>query len=171
MKIVKIISSAVEKSRLIVKYLRLGKHDIQTSYNVAPFGIDANPIKGMKAIQSSTGERGDSVILGYINDNMLAAKGEIRIFAVDSDGVLQNYIHIKNNGDIEIGGDADNMVRYSELKSGFDDLRDDFNNFVNTKFNTHTHVAPSGTTAVPVPLGSPSAADISGSKIGEIKTS
>ena len=77
---------------------------------------------------------------------------------------------MKNDETIEIGGDTDFMVRYSELESAFNELRDDFNNLV-TKFNTHVHPSPAGGSTGPTPTGgTPSTADITGAKINEIKT-
>ena len=66
------------------------------------------------------------------------------------------------------------MVRFSELETGFNELKDDFNNFISTVYNTHIHpgVLSGGASTSPTPsTGSSSSADISAAKIDEIKTS
>ena len=112
MKVVKIISSAIEEGFRRIKFQRLGKSDVQSSYQANPFGVDSQPIKDMQAIHAATGEKGESVVLGYINKALAAADGEIRIFSVDSDGALKSYVHVKADGTIEInsGNSTINIV-------------------------------------------------------------
>ena len=172
MNIVKVLSTRISETKRLIKFLRYGKSDVQENYEVAPFGVDANPTKDMIAIYSKTDEIGNSVILGYINKNQLAEIGENRIYSTDADGVLSFYLHLKNDGTANFGGDTDFMVRYSELESAFNELKDDFNTLVNT-FNTHVHpgVTSGGASTSPTPTsGTTSSADISGAKIEEIKT-
>jgi hypothetical protein len=93
------------------------------------------------------------------------------LFSVDpSTGEEKTYINLKSNGDIELNGNSDNAVRYSELKTAMDELKDDFNTFV-AKYTTHTHLdsigGTTGTTSAPATNTS---FDISGSKIDTIKT-
>lgn len=112
-------------------------------------------------------------------NGILHASGSYSIF--DSDGNIYTYsvgeVHTYNDngytrlaedGTVEINGNTDNAVRYSEVLSAFSELTTDFNNFVSA-YNTHTHPDPSsgstGTTSAP---GSPSAADISGSQVEEV---
>lgn len=174
MYLVKIISSKLSSSKRLVKFLRLGKSDIQEKYQLAAPGIDAAPIENMVALYTNTSENGKSVIVGYINQNQIADPGETRIFSTDDSGELKFFLHLKNNGTAEFGGDSKNMVRFQELEQAFDELKMDFNNLVNV-FNTHTHpTAPTGPISIPSPgPGFPvsvSSADISGAKIEEIKT-
>lgn len=151
--LVKVLESSIDAlNRRLVKVLRLGKSDIQTPFAVAPYGVDSNPIKDMIAVYSDTGEKGKTVIIGYINKNQIADKGELRLFSTDSLGVEKKYIWLKNDNTIEIGGDIDNMVRYSALATAFNILLTDLN---------------AARAALSLP---PSIADISGSKINEIKT-
>jgi len=163
MKATKVISTSIDSlNRMVVKILRLGKSDVQTSKQVSPYGFDSNPIKNMVAIHSDTGERGKTIIVGYINKNQITEKGESRIFSTDENGLLKTAIHLKNDGTIEVGGNSDFMVRYSALETAFNELQQ--------KFNTHTHAgvtAGVGVTAIPSAL---STGDITASKIEEIKT-
>ncbi len=172
MTIVKVISTRILSNKRLVKFLRMGKSDVQENYQVAPFGFDSNPVKDMIAVYSKTDELGKSVIIGYIDKNQLADVGESRMYSTDADGLLKFFLHLKNNGTAEFGGDADFMVRFSGLETAFNELKSDLNNLVTT-FNTHVHPGvtsgPSSTSPTPTP-GTQSTADISPAKIEEIKT-
>lgn len=160
--------------RRFVKFLRLGKYDVQNSVEAAPYGTDSNPIKNMVAVYGKTSQDGKTVIVGYLNKNQLADVGEHRTYSTDDEGELKFYIWQKNDGTCEIGGDDDNMVRYSKLEDAFNELKQDFNNHVQ-KWNTF---AAAYTPGGPLALGTPptaqtsqsSTADISPAKIDEIKT-
>lgn len=173
----KVISHEVKNGLRIVKALFLGKNDVRTSVEATAFGDDAVAPKDWRALRTSVGRVDNSVIIGYINKNHLdtLASGEKRIFSVDGDGELSQQIILRNDGTMEIGGDADFMVRYSELETAFNQLKDDF--------DAHKHdgvvISVSGGSGAPAvgvtgESGAPTAttsADISGAKIEEIKTS
>lgn len=173
MNLVKINSSDFDSvKRRILKFLRLGKSDVQTSMEAGPYGMDSNPVKDMIAVYAPTGEKGKTVIIGYLNKNQLAEVGEMRTYSTDSNGALKFYIWQKNDGTCEIGGDDDNMVRYSKLEEAFNELKTDFNNLV-TVYNSHTHTgvtAGPGSTGTTPAAGQSSSADITPAKIDEIKT-
>lgn len=175
-RIVKTISSEIAEGLRRIKVQRLGKSDIQTPFQGNPAGIDSQPLPGLKAIHAQTGEKGEPVIIGYINEELLAQDGEIRVFSIDSDGALKAYVHAKNDGILEVNGNADFMVRYSALETAYNQLKDDFDSFVST-YNTHTHPVPgitagaaSATASVTTATGSPSTGDITPSKIDNVKT-
>lgn len=158
----------------IVKFLRLGSKDVQTAEEVSPFGIDSNPTKNLIALYSPTVEKGEPVIIGYLIPDKLAAVGETRLFSTDGNGALKFHVWLKNNGTLELGGDAKHLARYEELKAGFDELKGNLNDLV-TAFNTHMHAtAASGPPSPPTPgagiPASASTASIDSSKINEIKT-
>lgn len=170
MNVVKTISTKIINTVRFIKFLRMGKSDVRECRQIGPYGTDSNPIKDMVAIYSPTQEDGKNVILGYVNKNQIAAEGEHRIFSTDSDGVVQMFLHLKNDGTAEFGGDADFMVRYNELETAFNELKSDFNTLVNT-FNAHIHPSPAGGSTGTTPTaGSSSAADITPAKIKQIKT-
>lgn len=180
MDLTKVLSTNIDSlMRRVVKVLRFGKSDVQTALDVSSYGIDSHPIKDMIAVYSDTSEKGKTVIIGYINKNKLAEIGELRLFSTNSTGTEQFYTWLKNDGTMEIGGDGDNMVRYSELEIAFNQLKSDFNSLV-TAYNTHVHpivnavplATPPGivTSSVTVTTGVPSAANIAPAKIDEIKT-
>jgi hypothetical protein len=95
------------------------------------------------------------------------------IYGKDKDIKIYNdngYFLIPTNGNIEINGDQDYAVAYNDLKTAFDQLKSDFDNFVNITYNLHTHAtAPPGPISVPSVTGSSSSADMSGAKIDSIK--
>lgn len=174
--IVNIISTEFDKlKRRIVKVRRLGKDDIQTAKEYSPFGEDSNPPAGMRALFMETEEKGKTVVIGYLIEDKLAGVGEKRIFSIKDDGSLSTFIWLKSDGTMELGGNADFMVRFNKLKTGFDKLKQDVNALVNA-FNTHVHAtAGTGTPSPPQPVPSvipatASTASIDDSKIDEIKT-
>lgn len=172
---VKVISTAIEKGFRRIKATVYGETDIRTPRQIAPFGIDSNPVKDMTAIYLDTNKKGKPVILGYFNRQLIADTGELRLYSADEEGEEQIFIHLKNDGTIAVGGEDDNMVRFSKLKEGFDALKVDHNKLV-TAFNAHMHpTAPVGPPSPPTPVPSSipavaSTASVDASKIEEITT-
>lgn len=163
--------------RLKVKVTN-GAQDVRTAIESSPYGFESNPIEGMIALYAKSEVDGKEAIVGYFNVERIAQVGESRIYSTDKNGTLKMWLHLKNNGTAEFGGNTKHMVRYEELETAFNQLRSDFNSLV-SKYNSHTHayvapllpapVQPGATGPVPVPQ-SPSAADVSGAKITQIKT-
>ena len=158
-----------------IKVLRYGKSDVQTCDNVAPHGIDSKPVKNDLAIYAKTRNNEQSVCLGYLKNFSQTKEGETRIYATNAEGTEVFSVLFKQDGTCEFGGNSDYFVRFNELKTGFDQLKDDVNSLISS-FNAHTHPTaatgpPSPPTAVPseIPV-TPTAASIDSSKINEIKT-
>lgn len=171
--VVKLISNSFDSlGRLLSKFQRMGKDDIQETLTVSPYGFESRAIKDMVAIHCQTGVSGESVIIGFINKDCLSEVGESRIFSTDENGLLKTFIHLKANGDIHFGGDAGNLTRYQELETGFNQLKSDFNTLI-TLFNSHVHsgvtTGPGASGPSPTP-GTQTTASISGAKINEFKT-
>lgn len=172
----KVISTTVKSGKRFIKILGWGDDDFRTPKEYAPFGTDANPIKGMSALMIQSAESGQYAIVGYINTSQLADVGEHRIYSTDADGAEQFFIWLKNDGTCQVGGTGDFLTRYNELETGFEQLKTDVNKLV-TAFNGHVHSAAGGVgtptppTAVPtvIPVSS-SSASIANAKISEIKT-
>lgn len=174
MNLVKVISTELDDiSRRIVKFLRKGKGDVQTAPECAPYGIDSNPVKDMIAVYGQTGVKGKQVVLGYINKNQLAAVGENRIYSTDSEGTLSFAIHLKADGTCEIGGTADNLVRFANTKAVIDEIQSDIAS-IKQVFSTWVPVPMDGgaalKTAATTWAATPLTEDIDSSKIDEIKT-
>jgi len=170
MNIVKIISVSKDSiNRNLIKFLRLGTADVQETNDATPFGFDSSPVKDMVAVYAETLDKGSPVIIGYINKGLKTNPGESRIFSTDENGVFKTDIYLKNDGTIEIGGNAKNMVRFQELESGFNQLKSDLNSLISL-YNSHIHPTPSGPSSPTISVATSSAASISGAKINEIKT-
>lgn len=176
--VVKILSSSIDLAkRRVVKFLRLGSDDVQTSLQVGPFGVDSNAPKDMIAIYGATSEKGKTVIIGYVNKNALAEVGGYRTFSTDSNGEVKSVVYLRSDGSIEINGTDDNLVRYAKLKEGFDALKADFNSLV-TAYNSHIHITTATVGPTPTPgaiapttsTGTASTAQITGSKCDTLKT-
>lgn len=161
----KVISVEFDKAkRHIVKILGMGKGDVRTPFNTAPPNTDAPPVAGLRAVYMRTGTSGKSVVVGYINENLVAEPGEYRIFSTDTNGSEQNYVYLTKSGDIEIGGNTDNMVRYIDLDLGL--KKQDFD--INAELvKIAAGISSAGGAYTPTPI----ATDISNAKIDEVKTS
>ena len=175
-RITKVISTQEDAEiRRLTKILGLGTDDVQEVLQVAPYGDDSNPIKGMVAVMSETNDSGESVVVGYVNKNQISKVGEKRIFSTDSDGNVVMFLHLKNDGTAEFGGNSDFMVRYSNLETAYNSLKQSVSDLTSA-FNSHTHAtAATGPPVPPTPIPSvipatPPTGDISGAKIDEIKT-
>jgi hypothetical protein len=158
-------------TRRLIKVLRFGKSDVQTPFDVSPFGIDGHAIKDMIAVYSETGEKGKAVIVGYINKNKLAGVGELRLFSTDQNGSEKFYVWLKNDGFLELGGAQNFAVKFNELKTEFNSLKESHNNLL-TEYIAHVHTGGtiSGSTGTTVSTQTPNAANIDNAKNEKIKT-
>ena len=164
-RLVKFISTELDSaSRRIVKYLRLGKTDVQTSPLASPFGSDGNPAGNLRAIYLETGVKGETYLVGFINRDLVAEKGENRQFSTDEDGNLIFEARMRNDGTYEIGGSVDNLIRFNALDTQMQKLSTDINAEL-TKIASG--IATGGGAYTPAPIG----IDISTAKIDELKTS
>lgn len=94
-----------------------------TAEQVAPFGDDSVPLKGMDVIYAETESDEQPVVIGCMNLNLMAGPGEKRAFAMklNNDGKTYSqvfYTWMKADGTFEIGGNVDNAVRYAKLNEG-----------------------------------------------------
>lgn len=150
----------LENGSRILKVIQFGA---KTADVVSSFGDDSCPLNDMTAIYANTSEVGDSIIIGYINKNQISAVGEKRIFSLKQDESLSTYIHLKNDGTINIGGDSDFMIRYTSLNVA---LQEEVNKINAELTKIASGISAAGGVYVPTPI----TLDISASKINEIKT-
>lgn len=158
--ITKIDSTSTDEGFRSVKVEQYG---MKTADLVQPFGEDSNPIKNMVAVFEETDTDGNPIIIGYLSPNALAAGGERRMYSVDSDGNTQAFIWLKNNGDIELNGTGDNLVRFTPLERGLMQMVQKLNAEL-----TKIQVAISGVGGAYAKVDVD--VDVSGAKIDEIKT-
>lgn len=141
-----------------VKVLRYGENDVQTSGQFLPFGIDSKPIKDMLAAQSTTSNREDTIIFGYLIESEETEEGETRIYSADATGETKFYIKLLRDGTCEIGGDVDNLVRFEALDQALQTFITDLNTNLVSALGAVGGSWP-GTSL-----------DITGAKIEEVKT-
>lgn len=110
-------STITELGKRILKVFSIGA---KTASDCAPFGVDANPIKGMTAIHATSTNDAESVIIGYIDNNKKALSGEIRLYSKDANGQEKTFLWIKNDGTLQLNGTDYTSVRFEPLKTGLD---------------------------------------------------
>lgn len=161
--------------RLLLSVEISDPEDIQIVELILPFGLDVYPPIGSKVFLNDAGEAYKIAIAIDGGIDPATSEGESIMYSV-SGGIIVARTHYKNDGDIEIesigggtvnirnggnveiNGVADNMVRFSALETAFNQLKSDFNN--------HTQVVIAGVAQTPTA----SSADISGAKIDNVKT-
>jgi hypothetical protein len=150
-------------NRVMLQVEMSNPDDIQTVEYVSLPGQDENPINGSRVYII---EVGSSYKIGIAVDDGIApgmATGEKRVYSLNDAGAIQAFINLLKTGIIEVNGNADFAVRFTDLETAFNQLKSDF--------NTHTHAytpgsQPPSATAVPVPQ---TTADMSGAKVDEVK--
>lgn len=121
------------------------------------------------AVSLSNGQNTILAVFRPIPDDLKA--GEQVIYSRDSSGTIQANIKFKNDGEINLNDGDDFAVKFNELKTAFDTLKNDFNTFVKTSGNVHTHIcaAPGVASATPLPIGKETTSDMSNAKVEKVK--
>lgn len=167
-------SSINDIKRRVFQSERYGKDDIVETEQGSEFGIDSNPPKGTPLLMIKTDRA--SYVIGSISGFKESDYGEFRAFSTDSEGKeIKMFVHLTNDGKLHLGGDKYSSVRYEELKSQFDKLRDDFNDLV-SKYNSHVHTTtatvgtgPVGVISPTTSTGTPSTVDLTNAESKDIK--
>lgn len=73
-------------------------------------------------------------------------------------------ITLTPSGDIELNGNGDTTIAYTDMKTAFDQLKTDLNNFI-TVYNAHIH----GTSPPPNTTATASTADMSPAEVADVK--
>jgi hypothetical protein len=123
----KLKSFEIQKGERILKVEQIG---IKTADFATSFGDDSVPPKNWTAVYCDTLNDGDKVIVGWINSNQLTKvkSGEKRLFSLKENGKDQSIeIYLRNDEKIEIGGNQDNLVRYSKLNLGLQSEKNSIN--------------------------------------------
>lgn len=175
MKRSKIINSIIKNGKRFIN-LEVFRGDNHNYKQYGPGGYDYNPsIDNEAIVDYVNGNPADGAVIAYRDIiTKISASGEVRIYSTSADGTsIESTIHLKNDGTIEINGNADFAVRYNELQTAFDQLKDDFDTLVST-YNAHTHIVTTpdtinGTASATTNTGSPSTADITPAKVDTVK--
>jgi hypothetical protein len=81
------------------------------------------------------------------------SSGESIMYSRDSAGSVVGSVKCNGNGKVIINDGTRSAVGFSDLKSGFDELKDDFNSFVTSVYNKHVHnVAALPSVGTPPPV-------------------
>ena len=101
----------------------------KTASEVSPYGVDSNPRIGndLDAIFSETSAGGETVILGFIQENRFAEEGEIRLFSENEDGITSAYVWLTKDGNVNINGRTDNLVKFKAFAAANLKLQQDLN--------------------------------------------
>ncbi len=168
-----------ENNRLLLSVEISDPDDVQIVELILPFGLDTHPPVGSKVFLDDAGEaykvafsvddgidpnteEGESIVYS-VSEGVVVARtyykndGDIEIESIGG-----GTVNLRNSGTVEINGDSDFMVRFSALRTAFNQLKSDF--------DTHVHsgvVTGGNNTAVPTAV---SAADIDPAKIDNVKT-
>ena len=134
-------------------------------------GFISIPAKDVKGVRFRIGSL--DIIIGAFNykvplpDN----QGDSKVYSTDADGNEKATCKLLADGTIEINGNSDFAVAFNDLKAGFDKLKSDYNTFLTTIYNLHTHVSVTslGTPTVPIPVGTGTIASIDASKVAGVK--
>jgi hypothetical protein len=143
-------------------------------------GEDVRPPDSTKVAVINIGEAWKLAVA--CNDNVepddSLEKGEKKVYSSAKESgkqVVKAFIEYKKDGKLRMNTQDENdfAVRFNEMQSAFDELKDDLNAQISNIFNNHTHdvpQAPSGTTTStpPTPTGTDSAADMSNAKVEDI---
>jgi len=168
-----VIQSLIKSGIRVIKSKTWGSN-VETADFVSSGGIDFNPPNNMKGIFVNTGNSSQPVCIGFILKSAIEEldTGELALFSINDSEAIQATLIARKNGDIEINGNSDYMVRYSKLEEAYNQLKSDFDSLVST-FNSHVHpgvLSGGASTAPTITPGSPSTGDITGSKIDNVKT-
>ena len=152
-----ILLSTLDEKRVQIE--TLGKK--QSALLLQPYGLEINPPVDniLCVLLSESGNEDSMIAIPFDIDKIATTK-----IIIENDNKIIFVVDGKEGGDF--------MARFNELKSGFDQLKSDFNSFITTAYNTHVH---SGVTTGPgfsgpgAPLGSSSAASIDSAKIDNIE--
>jgi hypothetical protein len=156
----KVISSLINNlSQRVITVIRSGKTDTVSAVEANAFGIDSNCPPGFSAVYAPTSMNGDPVILGYVNKNQKAGVGEFRFYSTDNNGNEKVYIWLTAQGNVQFGGNADNVTRYAALNSVLQSYFTSLNTKLATAFSSAS-----------IPYTPPLAPDLSSAKASTLQT-
>lgn len=136
------------------------------------------PLPGDEVVVDRDGA--ESVIVAVFRDNPDSVGiGESIIYGRDGSGDMVSSVKLCSDGKVLINGGGRSVAAYPDLKTAFDTLKNDFNAFLNTKYNLHTHLVaalpsvgappPTIPTLVTTSTGSPSTANIDPSESNTVE--
>ena len=134
--------------------------DIQSVQLMNMAGEDTNPPDDAKVLVASIGP---AFKVAFVTDDDIVPTmdiGERKMYSIDA-GAIAAFINLLAGGDIELNGNADWAVAFTDLKTAFDQFVSDF--------NAHTHSGVTtgvGVSGAPV---TPTAADMTGARVDNVR--
>lgn len=150
--------------------------DVQTIELVNRNGEQTNPLDDHMLVILELGPAWKIAVA--VRDNVeldaTLARGEKILYSLDATNAIKASVRFKADGTLVLNEGEDYAVQFTAMQSAFNQLKSDFNTFVSSVFNAHTHpylpgpgpAAPTSPTATP---GSSSSADMAGAKIESIQ--
>lgn len=138
-------------------------------------GLVSKPGKGVRGFRLRIGRH--SIVVAAYNYGVEppANQGETLAYSTDADGAVQATHLLTNDGNHVFNDGTDWAVRFSELETAFNQLRDDHDALV-ASYNAHVHPVPgvstgggSTTSSPTTSTETPSTADVSGAKVEEVQ--
>ena len=139
--------------------------DIQTVELMRQAGEDTNPPDGSRVLILEVGPSWKIAVASDDNIVPTMAAGEKRIYSTSGGSVVAD-IKLLADGTIEVNGNSDFAVAFNDLKTGFDQLKSDFNAHTHLAAATAQSIAAGDPPSVPVSLSS---ASIDASKVDTVK--
>jgi phage gp45-like len=165
--------------------------DVQSIEHINQNGEQTNPLDDSTVIilEISSAWKIAIAVKDLVEPDAAVGRGEKKIYALDSSNNVVAWIYLKSDGSIRLdngtgsleitaAGDVKNndgtdwAIQFTEMKTAFDALKSDLNNFITTKYNAHIHggvTTGSGSTAATLTTGSASSADMANSKVDTVR--
>lgn len=121
-----------------------------------PSGDDSPPLPEDRCLMIKVDGSGNYIISGILCGSQGAGPGEKKLYSRDSNGDIKATIYLKDDGIIEINGNSDYAVSWTDLNSALQSLISGINSALANKSDGS---------------GTPGALslDISGAKVNEVK--
>jgi hypothetical protein len=160
-----------DKTRLLLQ-VEILPEDVRNIELISMAGEDTNPAEGCRVlvIDASKGYK-----IGIaVTDDLIpeVGPGEKEIYSTDSPATTKKArIKLSKDSEVILNQGTDFAVAYTDLKTAFDKLKTDLNNFISV-FNSHVHpgvTAGGASTSATITPGTASTADMSASKVEKVK--
>lgn len=112
-----------------------------------------------------SGKLPGSVTLNAATDFDVVTGSNILLDALLTAEITSEIVTLTGATAVELNGNTNFAVKYTELKTAFDQFKTDFNNFINISYNLHMHpTAATGPPSLPTLTGTATTADMTTSK-------
>lgn len=164
-----------EKKTLLLQVLVADENDGQTVELQNQSGEDVEPPDGSRVFIMDVSDSFRVVVAvdDGIEPDSSIEQGERETYSSDG-GERKAKIRWKKDGQIVLNDGGDTAVKYSELKTAFDQLKSDFDDLVNA-YNAHIHITTAtigvggpGVIAPTTSAGAPTIADITPAESGTV---